>query len=67
MGKSLKGKVKTRYRGSWTHRSGKADSLQSDRSACEVGYNQANLHTPVLPARTAGELVEKMKQKEENR
>lgn len=51
-------KERVRYHGSWTHRSEKADSQQSGRNACRVGHNRANLHTPVLPVRTAAELVE---------
>lgn len=46
-----------RYHGSWTHRSQKADSQQSGRNACREGYNRVNPHTPVLPVRTAAELV----------
>lgn len=46
------------YHGSWTHQSEKVDSRQSSHNASEVGYNQAILHTPVLPAHTAAELVE---------
>lgn len=49
-------KERVRYHGSWTHRSEKADSQHSGRNACRVGHNRANLHTPVLPARTAAEL-----------
>lgn len=46
------------YHGSWTHLSEKADSRRSGRNACQVEYNRAILHTPVLPVHTAAELVE---------
>ena len=53
--------VKTCYHGSSTHQSGKADSQPTCHNGGEEGYNHVNLHTPVLPGRTAAGLGEKKK------
>lgn len=52
------GHEEARYHGSWTHQREKAGSQQSGRNACQMEYNRAKLHTPVLPVRIAAELVE---------
>lgn len=61
-----KGKViKACYHGSWIHLSGMAGSQQNGHNGSEMGYSQANFHTPVLPAYTGAKLVEKMRKYEE--